>query len=266
MNHKESPSVTGQEPYDIIVERDYFSCLLSQEKNFVYPKGYLWTQGPSSYQKYIFGGKLRSVRDRVCSTAPFQYLPQFALYPNKTNTRDFTIVNILEVIRRMKSIELKDRARMIKEAREIGDEAGRTKIKASLPYITHTGIFVPRSNAGLTLPGFTYQLDIDKISNPQEILERVIADTELIVLFASISPSGNGVKAMLFLKELMFLRDSWTHEQYSKAYRQVTVILSNYFIEKYGVRIDTQMKAISQPFYLFHSANLHIHKNFSKWV
>jgi VirE N-terminal domain len=239
---------------------------ISQDKSFTYPDGYLWTQGPSSYQKYIFSGNLQSVQDRVCSNAGFQYLPQFALYPKKANVNDFRIVNLLEVIGIMKGDELKYKAMQIREAREVGDEARRTELKDSLPYITHSGIFIPRRNSGLTLPGFTYQLDIDKIPNPQEILEKLLADRELIILFATIGASGNGIKALLFLKELMFLREAWTHEQYSKAYHQVTDILETYFKNEYGVKIDTQMKAISQPFYLFHSPDLHVHKNFKGWV
>ena len=239
---------------------------ISQDKSFTNPDGYIWTQGPGSYQKYLFSGNLSSVQDRVCSSTVFQYVPQFALYPRKSNVNDFTIVNLLEVIRIMKSDRLKDKARQIREAREIGDNARKEQLKSSLPYITHSGIFIPRRNAGLTLPGFTYQLDIDKVANPKEILERIVTDRELIVLFASVSPSGNGVKAMLFLKELMFLRETWTHEQYSAAYRQATDILERYFIDSYGMQIDTQMKAISQPFYLFHSENLHVHKNFKGWV
>jgi VirE N-terminal domain len=238
----------------------------SQDREFTNPEGYLWNQGPTSYLKNIHSGPLKSIQDRVCSAASFQYIPQFSLYPRKLNVNDFTIVNLLEVIRMIKSEGLRNKARQIREAREIGDEARRTKIKDSLPYITHSGIFTPRENAGLKLPGFTYQLDIDKIPNPQEVLNKLIEDRELIVLFATIGASGNGIKALLFLKELMFLRDSWTPEQYSKAYHQVTDILESYFSDKYGVKIDTQMKAISQPFYLFHSPELHVHKNFKGWV
>src|SRR5450755_2112950 len=145
-----------------IIRPTEISWPMSQAKDFTNPAGYLWIQGSANYLKYIFSGCLKSAQDRVCSTAPFQYLPQFSLYPNKTNVRESTIVNILEVIRRMKGPELMDKGRRIREARELGDEALRTKLKDSLPYITHTGIFSPRCNAGLTLPGFTYQLDIDK--------------------------------------------------------------------------------------------------------
>lgn len=251
-----------------IKDKEPGNIILSQDTFFIHPDGYLWIQTPPVYQKFIFGGDFFSIHSRICSTAGFQYIPQFALYPsvNRVKERDAKIINLFEVIRMMRGPALKEKARQIREAKEIGDEAKRSELKASLPYITHSGIYIPRCNSGLTLPGFTYQLDIDKIPNPKEILQKVIEDKELIVLFATIGASGNGVKAMLFLKDLLFLRDSWTAEQYSKAYHQVTDILSGYFQDKYHVRIDTQTKAISQPFYLFYSPDLYVHKNLSQWV
>jgi hypothetical protein len=253
---------------DIILKGDFSPYPISQDRNFVFPDGYLWTQGPSSYLKYIFSGNFKSFRDRMYSSATFQYIPQFALYPrvDKTRENDAKIINLIEVIRMMRGSEQRDKAKMIMDAQEIGDEARRAELKKSLPYITHSGIFIPRCNAGLRLPGFTYQLDIDKIPNPKELLEKIIVDKELEILFATVSASGNGIKAMLFLKDLMSLRDGWNVEQYKRAYDKVTDILSAYFRSKYNISIDTQMKSISQPFFLFYSPDLHVHKNLKGWV
>ena len=246
-------------------DNPYNAVCFSQSKTTTHLERYLWIE-PSDYLKHSNIATLKQIRDMVCPNTDFQYLPQFSLYPNKTNVRDYKIVNLLDVLKMLQGNELKEKARRIREAKEMGDEALKNRIKGTLPCITHTGIFIPRSNAGLKFPAFTYQLDIDKVPNPQEILKKIISDKELVVLFASISPSGNGIKGMLFLKDLMLRRESWTHEKYSLAYHQVTDILSEYFFAKHGVRIDPQMKAISQPFYLFHSADLHIHKNFSRWI
>jgi hypothetical protein len=248
-------------------EKPSRGIVFSQDPNFVDTEGYLWTQGPDSYQKNIYSGNLNQARERISSTATFQYLPQFAKYPYSKNVKDGTCVNLLQVIRIMKGNTLKGISQQIKQTQVIGDLTLKAKLKSeNLPYITHAGIYIPRRNDGLVLPGFTYQLDIDKIPNPKEILDKIIVDRELNVLFATVGASGNGVKAMLFLKELMFLQETWTHEQYSKAYHQATDILSQYFNEKYNVKIDTQMKAISQPFFLFHSPDLFVHKNLRQWV
>ncbi|HYH15105.1 MAG TPA: BT4734/BF3469 family protein, partial [Flavisolibacter sp.] len=114
--------------------------------------------------------------------------------------------------------------------------------------------------------GFTYQLDIDKVSNADEILSTIIKDKQLNVLFASKSVSGNGVKAMIFLKELLFLRENWTAEQYRSLYHSATEILRDYFMKEYRVSIDTQMKAISQPFFLYYSPDIFVNKTLQQWI
>jgi hypothetical protein len=239
---------------------------ITQDSAHVDPSNYLWIQTNATHTRNIFTGGLSDVQSRMQSAASFAYIPQFARYPYRNNVRDFRIVNLLQVIEEMQSDGLKDIRNRIIHYNNIGDKVRKEEEKAKLPYITHTGIFTPRRNEGLQLPGFTYQLDIDNPSQPDKILERIINDKELEVMFASISTSGRGVKALLFLKSLMCLQSSWTAEQYSKAYHQVSEILTNYFNSEYGVKIDGQMKAISQPFFLFYSDNLFVNPKYKKWV
>jgi VirE N-terminal domain len=245
---------------------------LSYNADFTNSNRYLWAAAEPKFVSPIYYGDIRTARDRFCSfygakhSPHFVPVPQFSLYPHKTNTTDSTVVNLFQVIERMRSPVLKSLCDQIREARQAGDVESKDRLKSRLPYITHTGIFIPRRNEGLRLPGFTYQLDIDKIENADDILRMVISDSELTVLFASKSVSGNGVKAMLFLKGLMFIKESWTHEEYKDAYRQAHNILERYFIDVYSVKIDGQMKAISQPFYLFYSPNLFVNKAFKQWV
>lgn len=210
--------------------------------------------------KYIFGSYLEICRERICSG--FQYVPTFALYPHKTEAKDGRLINIHEVCDLMRGDDLKRKSIAIKQAADRGDIELKNKLKSQMPYITHSGVFLPRCNAGLIMPGFTYQLDVDNGKNSNldagKVLKAIIKDRQLNILFASKSPSGKGIKALLFLKELMCSRDSWTPEEYSSIYHKVTDILERYFLEKHGVYIDTQMKAISQPLYLFYSDDLYI--------
>lgn len=236
----------------------------TQQKYFVSRQLYLWTQPNAKNTRFIFAEDLKVFKDRICCQA--QYIPQFALYPYTEEAKRGKVVNLLEVIEIMKSAELKRKGELIVEARKVGDKKTWEAIKKSLPYITHSGIFLPRQNAGLVQPGFTFQLDIDKINNAQEILEKVIYDKNLTVLIATLSVSGNGVKALLFLKELVFIRETWNAEQYRSVYHSATDILETYFKEKYGVQIDKQMKSISQPFFLFYAPHLFINKNLSQWI
>jgi hypothetical protein len=226
---------------------------------------YLWIQPDAKHLRYIHTGDLISLKDRLCSGSVC--VPTFALYPNAytVDEKSARIVNLFEVVDIMRGDELKTKAAAIKSAAAIGDISEKVRLKKELPYITHTGIFLPRENKGLRLPGFTFQLDIDYPDNPERIIEQIINDRQLDVLIASKSVSGKGVKALLFLRPLLYLRDDWTHDQYRTAYHQATDILYAYFLKKYQTKIDTQMKAISQPFFLFSAPNLYINKNFRQW-
>lgn len=225
---------------------------------------YLWVNANSVHIKNLYAGTAKVFKDRICCGS--QYIPQFAYYNHALEVNDGRVMNALEVISIMKSEYLKQKKIDIQNAQAIGDFALKATLKKSLPYITHSGVFFPRRNEGLKLPGFTYQLDIDKISNAEEILSGIIKDKQLNVLFASKSVSGNGVKAMIFLKELLFLRESWTAEQYRSAYHSATEILRNYFAKEYNVAIDTQMKAISQPFFLYYSPDIFVNKSLQQWI
>ena len=109
-----------------------------------------------------------------------------------------------------------------------------------------------------------------RLMSKQEIYDawsEVINDPQLYVLFAAKSMSGNGIKALLFLKDIMFLRDNWPWQNYKATYYQITDLLDRYCRETYGIKeIDTQMKAISQPLYLFHSPELFVHQNLQSWI
>lgn len=234
----------------------------TQKKYFTDQESYLWQLQGGGYSNNLFIGPLKSLRDRICTGS--QYVPQFAVYPHKTEVKEGRPINILEVADIMISSALRHKCVAIRQAVERGDAELKNKLKSDLPYITHTGIFIPRRNDGLILPAFTYQLDIDHSKNgsidPDRVLLKIIKDRQLNVLLACKSPSGKGVKALLFLKELLFIRDTWTHEQYRTAYHKVTDILKQYFLQEHSIEIDTQMKSISQPFYLFYSDDLFINK------
>jgi hypothetical protein len=238
---------------------------IHQDCHFTDPDLYSWIQ-PGGYLKYIFSAPLYVLKSRLCSAASFQYIPQFTIFPDMYKTGEGQIRNIISIIRIMRGGKLKEKTESIQSARLAGNTELKRSLKATLPCFPHSGVFIPRENAGLVQPGFTYQLDIDGLSNASEVLDKIIADKNLEILFASISPSGNGIKGLLFLRELMFLQDSWTYQEYRNAYHQATTILFDYFQKNHGVNIDRQMKAISQPFYLFHAPKMFIHKNLLSWV
>lgn len=244
----------------------YSSVKNTKEKLFTSQDAYLWQHPGGGYCKFIHYGAFWIFRQRVNSR--FQYIPQFALYPHVHDATSARIVNIFEVIAMMKGEDLKRKSRAIKEAADRGDDALKDRLKERMPYVCHAGIFIPRNNASLLHPNFCYQLDIDKGKNPNmnpdEVLQKLIKDRNLNLLIASKSPSGKGIKGILFLKELLYIRDVWEWEEYRSTYHKATDILERYFLQMHGVKIDTQMKSISQPLYLFYSDDLFINEDLKR--
>lgn len=236
----------------------------TQDKYFTSRSRYLWQIFGGGHCGNIYYADFHTWRERITSVANFFPIPQFARYPRKLDSVNGEVINIYHVINEMTGPVLKQATDSIMAAAGRGDAHEKDRLKGLQPYITHAGINIPRRNDGLIQPSFTYQLDIDYKSNKgidiAEALDRIIKDKQLIVLLASKSMSGNGIKALLFLKDLLYIRDEWTHEEYKSVYHQVTDLLYKYFLDKHRLAIDTQMKSISQPFYLFHSSNLYINK------
>lgn len=236
----------------------------TQNKSFTSKDSYLWQIYGGGHCRNIYYSDFPTWRERVTSTANVFPLPQFSEYPHKSDAQNGKVVNIFQVIDKMTGPQMKAQTNAIRAAATRGDNVEKDRLKSQQPYITHSGIFIPRRNSGLLQPNFCFQLDIDHSNNKSldidRTLERIIKDKQLIVLIASKSVSGKGIKALLFLKDLLHIRDSWTAEEYRSTYHQLTDILHRYFIEQHGVVIDTQMKSISQPFYLFYSENLYINK------
>lgn len=237
----------------------------TQDVDFTDKSRYLYTAAGVRAFKAMYKTDYAGLRE-IANNPLFQYIPQFARYPKANDVNNATIVNLFHVITEMRSLRLKRISEEIVEAKRTGNDTQRKALKESLPYITHSGIFIPRNNASLILPGFTYQLDIDKIDNADEVIKQILKDKHLQVLILSKSASGNGVKGILFLPSLMYVSDVWRHEDYKSAYHQVTDILHDHFQSKYGIPIDTQMKAISQPLFLFYAPNLYVNPNYVQWI
>lgn len=219
---------------------------------------YCWQNLKAIDPNELISGNLNQFEECLMRSEDILYIPQFSLFSNKYDIRNAKYVNLLDIIELIKSNKLENITNEIRNARACGDHVLKAMLKAKLPYFTHSGIFNPRKNIGFLQPSFTYQLDIDNIENPEELLNAIANDNNLNLLFATKSTSGNGIKGLLFLQEMIFIKHSWTMEEYRDAYKQATDILSLHFLEKYKVKIDCQMKAISQPFFLFHDSNIFI--------
>jgi hypothetical protein len=254
------------------IKTDQENIVFTQFKGYTNDSCHLYIQTTG---RQIYATDLNTARERL-GVSSFAYLPQFSRFPGGGvkddgviyhNVTSPTTVNLFQVIDEMRGQKLRAMTERINHYRRIGDNALKNELKAKLPYITHTGTFDPRRKIEcLRHPSFTYQLDIDKVADPQGLLAKIVKDEQLDVLFGSVSTSGNGVKCLLFFKDIMFKRDQWTPEEYRDIYHQLTDVLGEYFQQKYGITIDSQMKSICQPFFLFHSSTLFVNPKYSKWI
>ena len=207
---------------------------------------------------------LAELRDRLDIIGDI-YLPRFSLFPNAYTIDQGRAVNLLQVAEMMRSDQLADLTDHIRRAAAEGNKRLKNQLKKRLPVITQGGLFLFRRNHGLALPSFVWQLDIDeRLQDTQRTIDTLLQDVEITVLMASVSPSGTGVKALLWLRDLMFKSAVWQWPQYADAFHDFTALAARHFQQTHGLKIDTQVKAICQPFYLLHSQNLYIHPDYAQ--
>jgi hypothetical protein len=142
-----------------------------------------------------------------------------------------------DVIRRIRGAETDDERRRIKTE--------------ELPVFTPSGTFSRRDKAGLKSPSGVIIADVDHLRskdiNPEELRDRIAKDPHVVM--ACISPSGDGVKALVRV-----VPDAALHDAY---FRQVT----EYFRKTYGVEIDPSGKDVSRAFFATHDPDLKDNNN-----
>ena len=95
--------------------------------------------------------------------------------------------------------------------------AGDKEAKKNLPAIVFAGEFTERNKKGLVKHSGLMVLDFDKFANDELLNEALTKLTDLpITIAAFISPSGDGIKAIIRLPET----DAADHEKYFKAFRR----------------------------------------------
>lgn len=264
--------IVDQEVKHRLINTNDSNIQYTQSAEYVNKDRYLFIQS-GKHTRYLFVSDLSTLRSRMCSKG-YLYVPQFSMFSGGGIKADGTpwhcvenpkVVNLFDIINVMYSDKLIEHTKNIQHYRKLGDHVTKNRLKAELPYFTPAGIFSRRENKCLVQPSFTFQLDIDHVPNPWRVLDKIVKDRRLKVLLATTSTSGDGVKALLFLPELMTIDVQWTHELYRDAYHQATEIMADYFDRYYNLSIDTSVKSISQPFYLFGTSILYSKHHYKAW-
>lgn len=182
-------------------------------------------------------------------------MKQFSIfYGGSSQTKPNGSVDITEVIRLIKEDE--PIKKIIDKVREEKDPTKKSELKNGLPYITVSGKFTYRNNESLIDKSYTWcaAIDIDKKGNEKvdfkELYEIVKADPFVTIAF--ISPSGNGIKAIIQLEENSYV----LKDQYNVFRDSVYP----HFENKWKCELDPAQGKISQPFFLTHDPNIHINR------
>lgn len=131
--------------------------------------------------------------------------------------------------------------------------AERKKIKAMLPVATVSGVFSHRTNDGLIAHSGLLQVDIDYTGNEDRIdaiggaerMAALVAAKYPPVAIACVSPSGNGVKAVVSL-DFDSIADYMPLPDMPTQHALLAATVASEFAERFGLAVDTAGSRIAQ--------------------
>lgn len=161
------------------------------------------------------------------------------------NTKPMGTESLISVLNEIQSDKYKDQIDKIRK----DPNPSKSPLKDKLPVFTPTGIFNHRSMAGLEQYNGIICLDIDGVSNPQDLKEK--CKKLNYVYSAFITPSGQGLKVMV--KTLA------TPENY----RDIEAKVANAFQHDTGAVRDNHCKDIARIQFVSHDPEIYINENSS---
>lgn len=151
---------------------------------------------------------------------------------NVIPAKEFSLENIHKIIISEKYKEV------TKDLRTAKDKAGKSNTKASkLDYVTFSGTFNKRTLNGLKQHSNLFCIDLDDLSNIEQVKSKVIEVLPPSLMFTS--PSGNGIKVVYKIT----ISDADTHLKYYEAFEQ-------FFKLELGLIIDDKCKDIPRACFL----------------
>lgn len=171
---------------------------------------------------------------------------EFTCYKNLLSSEKAeSVINVNDLIEVIKYGYLEKEVNAIRHA---GSKEKRNELKkTTLPAITTSGIFEPRSSNGFKKHNGLIQIDIDYISNYEEQFQNLIKDKFTYVAFRS--PSGNGIKLLVKINP--------SHETHLGQFNA----LKEYYEEEFQVEIDKACKDIARCMLLSYDPHLYCNPN-----
>lgn len=204
-------------------------------------------------QKHIeLVNKTIRLKDEVygeIKTPSITHSPVFSYFDKPvTNVIPRSNRSLVEVYHSIKGGEF---SKQTKQLRGLSDQVAARKYKAAnFDYVTFSGIFSKRQDAGLVRHSGLITIDFDHIDNPDFLKNKLLNDRFFDTELLFTSPSGHGLKWVI-LSDLTQV----SHQDYFKA-------IENYIKHTYNLYIDPSGKDVSRACFLPHDPKVFINPKY----
>lgn len=165
------------------------------------------------------------------------------LYPKIDEVIKFKPISIDGFLQDVQNGRWEDGALKVRTAK---GETAIKKAKSDLPYVTISGSFKKRNNAGLDKHSGFLAVDIDKLgTRVLEVKEDLSNDPLFYAVF--LSCSGKGLCGIVKINP--------------KAHLESFYFMSEHLFEKYDINIDDKCKDVSRPRYVSYDPDIYINEN-----
>ncbi len=177
-------------------------------------------------------------------------MPLFSYYNAPIhNTTPKSTLNTLQVYELIKGNKYPDVTRKLR-AFSLKNQASKFK-STGLDYVTFSGLFSTRSNAGLIHHSNLLTIDFDDLPNVSETRATLLGIEEFETELLFKSPSGNGLKWIIPIE----LTKEVTHEKYFQA---VSIFLK----QNFSLEADPSGKDVSRACFLCHDPEVYINPKY----
>ena len=137
------------------------------------------------------------------------------------------------------------------ELRAIKDKKEAKQFKAShFDYVTFSGTFSKREDKSLIKHSGLLTIDLDELSNVEEVKQFLLNDEYFETELLFTSPSGDGLKWIVSI-DLM----KATHLEYFNG-------IANYLLKTYQLKVDASGKDVSRACFVPHDRNCYINPKY----
>ena len=176
-------------------------------------------------------------------------LLEFSFYRHPvTTTKPSKSINLVQLYFAMKGEYYKNTT--LQYRNETDTERRRLLKLGTFDHVTFAGTFTERRKDGLKQPTHYAVFDFDHVPDPGKLRDVLISDRLLNPEFAFISPSGDGVKVVLF-------NDDFETTEHETFYSGVLSYLEGKY-PQYSKYIDSKTKDVSRTCFICWDKNVYI--------